>query len=1092
MRKSIRFLTVILVIIIFLFVTHINECYAIINEIDEVTNNNVNSNIISNEDEINENENQSTVEENGNVIEGDDNNTSEDFDNENKTENIMINNEIENNDIIDEDKTQNNVREEIEYNSIEPKKNEVGKTVEEGIYKIVLANAPTQSLTVDGGKTNDGANVHIWEYLNTMQQQFKLQYDGDGYYEIIPMHSGKRLDVVGYGNESNVDQWSNNGGNDNQKWAIIKSDAGNYNIISKRQNLYLDAYQSRTANGTNIQVYEKSGGKGQEFKLEKIDKEDIVGEKTVEEGIYKIVLASTPTQSLTVDGGRTNDGANVHIWEYQNVAQQQFELKYDDDGYYEIIPVHSQKRIDVVGYGNEANVDQWSYNGGNDNQKWIIRKSDAGNYNIISKRQNLYLDAYQSRSENGTNIQVYEKSGGKGQEFKLERLNMNPIVGEKTVEEGTYKILLANTPTQSLTVDGGKTNDGANVHIWEDLNTIQQQFNLIYDGDGYYEIIPVHSGKRLDVVGFGNESNVDQWSNNGGNDNQKWVIRKSDLGNYNIISKRLNLYLDAYQSRSENGTNIQVYEKSGGAGQEFKLEKIDNKSEITVANGVYKISPQSNNNMVVEASASNNENNGRIQIWENFNAFAQKFNIEYKDGFYKITMRHSGKSLTVKDNNFADGTDIVQYDYQGLDSQKWIIRDSGRNGLVISLFSNPDFSINIEGNIENGDKLILSNTKYNNNQLFLLNNITQSERLKDDRIYRLRVGTNTEKVVEASASNTDNNGKIQIWDNFNMEAQKLNFEYQDGFYKITLKHSGKSLTVKDNNLIDGTDIVQYDYQELDSQKWIVRDSGNNGVIISLLSNPELSITVEGNIENGDKLVLAKTEYNDNQIFNMQIAQITIVLNPGHGGSSTGCANGWMVEKNITLDIARKIQSNLSKYSDINVILTRTGDYDMDLPSRAMIARNNNADLYVSLHINDEGNHTATGSQMYVPFYEGTKHYNSNMTKLANLIQDKLGAIGIRENIPGGTTKRNVNTIPRYQYLMDGQVVQADYYADIRHAMKGDTLDYGPDLNTNTGVPAILVEHCFMNSSDSRFLDSDYDLQRIADADTAAIVEYFNL
>ena len=35
-----------------------------------------------------------------------------------------------------------------------------------------------------------------------------------------------------------------------------------------------------------------------------------------------------------------------------------------------------------------------------------------------------------------------------------------------------------------------------------------------------------------------------------------------------------------------------------------------------------------------------------------------------------------------------------------------------------------------------------------------------------------------------------------------MEAQKLNFEYQDGFYKITLKHSGKSLTVKDNNLID--------------------------------------------------------------------------------------------------------------------------------------------------------------------------------------------------------------------------------------------------------------------------------------------------
>ena len=136
------------------------------------------------------------------------------------------------------------------------------KTVEEGTYKIVLANAPQQSLTVDGGKTEDGANVHIWEYVDSLQQQFNLVYDGKGYYEIIPLNSGKRLDVVGYGNEANVDQWSNNGGKDNQKWAIRKSASGNYNIVSKRDGLYLDAYQSKTANGTNIQVYEKSGGAG--------------------------------------------------------------------------------------------------------------------------------------------------------------------------------------------------------------------------------------------------------------------------------------------------------------------------------------------------------------------------------------------------------------------------------------------------------------------------------------------------------------------------------------------------------------------------------------------------------------------------------------------------------------------------------------------------------------------------------------------------------------------------------------------------------------------------------------------------------------
>ena len=166
---------------------------------------------------------------------------------------------------VDENIEATNVDEEIKDNKT---KEEV--KLEEGIYKIVLATAPNQSLTVDGGRTNDGANVQIWEYVGANQQKFQIKYDEEGFCEIIPIHSGKRIDVVGWGNEANVDQWSNNGGNDNQKWKIQKSERGNYHIVSKRQNLYLDAYQSKTGNGTNIQVYEASGGNGQEFKLEKI------------------------------------------------------------------------------------------------------------------------------------------------------------------------------------------------------------------------------------------------------------------------------------------------------------------------------------------------------------------------------------------------------------------------------------------------------------------------------------------------------------------------------------------------------------------------------------------------------------------------------------------------------------------------------------------------------------------------------------------------------------------------------------------------------------------------------------------------------
>lgn len=369
------------------------------------------------------------------------------------------------------------------------------------------------------------------------------------------------------------------------------------------------------------------------------------------------------------------------------VRQQQFEIKYDSDGYCEIIPIHSGKRLDVVGWGNEANVDQWSENGGNDNQKWVIKKSERGNYNIISKRENRYLDAFQSKTANGTNIQVYEQSGGNGQEFKIEKVGDKEDIPQKIVEEGTYKIVMATDQNQSLTVDGGKTENGANVHLWEYVNSLQQQFNLVYDGNGYYEIIPVNSGKRLDVVGWGNEANVDQWSNNSGADNQKWQIKKNKAGNYNIISKRENRYLDVYQSKITNGTNLEVYEQSGGKGQEFWLEKIENKSEKTVEENIYKIAPQVNSNIVIEASGSNTDNDGRIQIWKDYDVPAQTLSIQYIDGYYRIALGHSGKYLTVKYRNIARGTEIVQYEWNWRrkskvdDSRQW--RWKPRNFTII-------------------------------------------------------------------------------------------------------------------------------------------------------------------------------------------------------------------------------------------------------------------------------------------------------------------------------------------------------------------------------------------------------------------------
>ena len=76
--------------------------------------------------------------------------------------------------------------------------------------------------------------------------------------------------------------------------------------------------------------------------------------------------------------------------------------------------------------------------------------------------------------------------------------------------------------------------------------------------------------------------------------------------------------------------------------------------------------------------------------------------------------------------------------------------------------------------------------------------------------------------------------------------------------KLEEKFNEEIENKKDNNIEDGTEIVQADYVGSEGQKWIFRNTNKNGWVISPLSNPELSITIKDSIQNGAKIILSKT------------------------------------------------------------------------------------------------------------------------------------------------------------------------------------------------------------------------------------------
>ena len=95
---------------------------------------------------------------------------------------------------------------------------------------------------------------------------------------------------------------------------------------------------------------------------------------------------------------------------------------------------------------------------------------------------------------------------------------------------------------------------------------------------------------------------------------------------------------------------------------------------------------------------------------------------------------------------------------------------------------------------------------------------------------------------------------------------------------------------------------------------------------------------------------------------------TVVIDPGHGGKDPGALGRTrnMHEKHIVLSVSRLLGQKIrEKYPDVKVIYTRSNDTFIGLHERAMVARRNNADLFISIHCNGSSSPDAKGTSVHI-------------------------------------------------------------------------------------------------------------------------------
>jgi N-acetylmuramoyl-L-alanine amidase len=110
----------------------------------------------------------------------------------------------------------------------------------------------------------------------------------------------------------------------------------------------------------------------------------------------------------------------------------------------------------------------------------------------------------------------------------------------------------------------------------------------------------------------------------------------------------------------------------------------------------------------------------------------------------------------------------------------------------------------------------------------------------------------------------------------------------------------------------------------------------------------------------------------------QFSLRTVVIDPGHGGSdrgilvSAGTADTAdtpdLIEKHITLQIAKMLESSLIQRLGVRVVLTREGDNFVSSENRTTIANSNRADAFISLHVNNSPLTVLSGFEVYVMDY----------------------------------------------------------------------------------------------------------------------------
>ncbi len=219
----------------------------------------------------------------------------------------------------------------------------------------------------------------------------------------------------------------------------------------------------------------------------------------------------------------------------------------------------------------------------------------------------------------------------------------------------------------------------------------------------------------------------------------------------------------------------------------------------------------------------------------------------------------------------------------------------------------------------------------------------------------------------------------------------------------------------------------------------------------------------------------------------------IVIDPGHGGVDPGALGTRSREKDIVLAFSKELVRQLKATRRYDVYLTRSSDIYIPLRQRVQIARNRNADLFISIHADAIKKKNIRGLSVYTLSEKASDREAAALAKKENQ-SDIIAGVDFGDQLPEVTNilidlaqRDTKNASVKFAESLISSVRGKTLLLDRTHRFAGFRVLKAPD------VPSVLVELGFItNRTDEKQLSSSKWRRRVATGMVEAIDNYFRL